>query len=150
MAVTPNMLLPLDPYVGQSNATPGPQWASDIETTKGLVDLHTHGAGKGSPIISLQPPITGVSFFVIPTPTVPITIYEVISTPSFRPTVTLPSASLSAGALIIIKDSGGAGANNWVLTTSDIFLGGGVTVNVTVSLNVYRTLVIAAGTWTFV
>lgn len=46
MAVTSNMGLPID----QVSITPGPSWATDLEQTKLLLDVHTHVSGMGVPV----------------------------------------------------------------------------------------------------
>lgn len=46
MAVTSNMGLPID----QVSITPGPSWATDLEQTKLLIDVHTHVSGLGVPV----------------------------------------------------------------------------------------------------
>ena len=52
MANTPNMQLPSD----VPSVTTGPQWATDLETMKGLIDAHSHVSGQG-----LQIPTAGLS-----------------------------------------------------------------------------------------
>ena len=52
MAFTPNLGLPID-VVSQ---TPGPGWATDIEQTKLLLDVHSHASGLGVPV-----PVAGLN-----------------------------------------------------------------------------------------
>lgn len=52
MANTPNMNLPID----SPGITPGPQWATDLESVKTLLDTHTHISGQG-----IQVPSAGLN-----------------------------------------------------------------------------------------
>lgn len=154
MANTANMALPLDPYVGQANPTQGPTWAADLETMKGIVDVHVHGPPGSAPgpaaVLGLLLAHMTANGAI---PTAKAAINFVAVDPSIAPfTATLPSAAGSIGCLFIIKDvSGGASLNNVIVSKAGSDTIDGVSTNtISTDYGVLRLLSITGFSWSVV